>query len=288
MKKFCIFLFLFIVFINNIKAGESVYLNDLPTPIGPNHLEEKMVWNRWTTKNFTILSISDSQGEFLHRNIENIKAWSLDRWGLPNVDFTKECRIFCAPDRATMLKLFNVEEPYAEIQQEITYLWLVLDGKPAEVIPSALTIISLHEYELRMKRKFNWWAIRGMANLNLTYSQIKSKILSSNTSTFSSKRMFNMTQEEWQKMPNNEKVAFDLQALGLCLLIRKEYGQNNFLCIATSDGSEQQVGYFLGFNDLGNVYNEFDSIYNRYIGYLIIDVKSGKTPNNYIQIVRAN
>ena len=58
-------------------AGQQVVQNDF----------QDLVWNRYTTENFTILSIENKQGKWLSYNIENIKSWCVKRWGLPNIKF---------------------------------------------------------------------------------------------------------------------------------------------------------------------------------------------------------
>src|SRR4051812_26115945 len=70
---------------------------------------KNLAWNRYTTENFAILSIDDEQGRWLAHNIEHIKKWCLTRWGFPENSrhlFTKECRVFCVPDKILMKKLF--------------------------------------------------------------------------------------------------------------------------------------------------------------------------------------
>jgi hypothetical protein len=45
---------------------------------------KNLQWNRYVTKNFTILSIDNEKGKILSESIEEIKTSSLVRWGFPD------------------------------------------------------------------------------------------------------------------------------------------------------------------------------------------------------------
>ena len=66
---------------------------------------KNLVWNKWNTNNFTILSIDQAQGEYLFNNLEAIKTWSLTRWGMSDLKYSAECRVFCVPNKNLMKKL---------------------------------------------------------------------------------------------------------------------------------------------------------------------------------------
>ena len=63
----------------------------------PSEIEGK-VWNRWTSENFTVLSLNDIQAQYLHKHLELVKVWVFNRWGLYDVDFSVECKMICVDD----------------------------------------------------------------------------------------------------------------------------------------------------------------------------------------------
>lgn len=273
-----------------VYSQDQVYFQSLPVPSGVEMSNDPTIpniaWNRWTTQNFTILSIDPAQGEYLKDNIEMMKSWTLTRWGLQDIKFSKECRIYCAPNKETMKKLFNIDSSFAEVKGDISYLWLVLDGKPSEIVPSGLTIISLNEYQKVSGRNYGWWVHRGIPNINLTLPQIRNNMISIEASLqkdneiFFSKSIFTLTETEWKKLPENQKKLFDLESAAMCLLIRKEYGQNLFLQFLNSSYSENELSNILGFSG----YNNFDITFKRYLVNLTGDIRANKTPDHYLQV----
>ena len=285
-----------VLFCNTCFSQDLVYFKSLPTPTGIEKSNDpsipKIGWNRWTTTNFTILSIDLNQGDYLKNNIEQMKTWCMQRWGLQDMDYKTECRIFCVPNKETMQKLFNIETSRAETKNDINkntvnYLWLVLDGRPAEVIPSGLTLVSLREYETATSRKIGWWAQRGMAALNISIGQIKTNItyserfIENNDKMFFSKSLFSITEETWKKLSIGEQNLFDSEAAALCLMIRKEYGQSMFLSMLEYS-NEKSLKETLGFSN----YTHFDITFKRFLVNICKDIREGRTPDNYLQILR--
>lgn len=145
-----------------------------------------LAWNRYTTKSFVIMSIDDAQGKWMSGNMELVKSWCLERWGFPDFQFTKECRVFCVPNKALLKKLFNLDDSKAEIRQtngkiEISAMWLVLDDKPSRVIPPQLTKICFAEFEQKHNVTIPFFAKNGMALLNGTIPDIRGHIVSLGT-----------------------------------------------------------------------------------------------------------
>lgn len=287
-----IILILALIFSNNVFSQEKVFFDSLPVPIGVKSSVDPSVpqieWNRWTTRNFVIHSIDLQQGQYLTDNIEQMKMWVLERWGLEDSDFSAEVSIWCVPDKSTMKKMFNFEDSRGEVIEEngkikVSNLWIVLDMKPAETIPAALTVVALKEYENKHKVKFGWWVHRGLPVLNMTLAQIKNKLatlekpLQNDSGMFFSKSLFSTKPQDLNNQTSEIRNLFDAQAAMMCLLVRKEFGQNNFL-IFIQDSNLQK----LGFRDNG----EIDSVFKRYMFYLIQDIKQNKTPDSYLQIIK--
>ena len=240
---------------------------------------KNLVWNKWNTDNFTILSIDQVQGEYLFNNLEAIKTWSLTRWGFKDLKYSAECRVFCVPNKELMKKLFGRESSIAEViydgnKIKLSAIWFVFDEQPIDSIPSQLVLINLKEIEQASGVKFGFWFYRGSLVLNHSVNNIKSALVNG-TVGFDAKNLLNTTEEQWSGLDQNKKNQFDFQASCICLLFRKEYGQSNLLnFIKTSD--PKTVGF--------KTEDEFNLTYNRFCGNLIADIKNNKTPDNYLII----
>lgn len=296
MKKFVLRLAIVLAFIllcvnvASALAQEKVYFETLPVPSGVEPSNDpsipKISWNRWTTKNFSIHSIDFDQGEYLFHNIENMRSWCLTRWGLPDIQFSSECRIFCAPSKEMMKKLFNLDSSYGEVKTQdgrivISYLWLVLDGKPAEIIPPALTIICLKELNQKYQLNMNWWVYRGMPIINASLPQIRANLVFvGSLQNFSAKTFFTMTEEQWRKLPIEQRRQFDAEAALMCLFLRKEYGQGKFQSFLRYDNFEDNVRKYLGFNDM----SQFEATFVRYAVNLANDIRQNRAPDAYLQV----
>ena len=286
------FLILCLFFAKDIYAQEIVYFQELPVPVGVKKSVDSSVpnirWNRYSTPNFSILSIDASQGRFLESNIELMKNWSATRWGLPDEKFTTECRIFCVPDKEMMLKLFNMDISFAETRDGINCIWLILEGKPTETIPSAVTMVALSELQKNNSFNLGWWLHRGISNINLSLPQIKSNLLyvepfiKNDEEMFFTKSIFSMTKEKWEKLSLEQKKLFDLESAALCLLIRKEFGEKLFLKFASSSYSEKELYECLGYVD----YNQIDASYKRFLTNICEDIKNKIIPDTYLQVNR--
>ncbi|MHA1948746.1 MAG: hypothetical protein ACW987_02660 [Candidatus Thorarchaeota archaeon] len=168
----------------------------------------------------------------------------------------------------------------------MTILWLVLDGNPAESIPAPLTLVSLKELELQKNAKFNWWVHRGMTMLNQTVPQIKEEFsfmsgrIEKNLEIFGADALLNLTEEDWLQLSKDKQDLFDQQAAMVCLLFRKELGQNNLMRFIRTGSSEENLKRVYGFKG----YGEFESTMKRYMLHLSNDINKDKTPVSYLQI----
>jgi hypothetical protein len=251
---------------------------------------KSLIWHKWDTRDFIILSLDDGQGKYLQNNIGHMKKWVLTRWGLPDFKFAADCRVLCVPNKILMKKLFRLDSSCAEIQKkngkiELSILWLVLDESPAETIPNALTIVCLNEYQQIANVKLGFWAQRGMGVLNGTIRQIKQDFKFMYGVVKQDKKMylssiFSVTEEQWKNKTSEEQLLFDREAAIVCLFLRKEYGQTMFLKFITSPATERELKSVYGFSNI----DEYNAILVRYMRYLLEDVNSNKTPDNYLQI----
>lgn len=251
-------------------------------------------WNRWTSKNFVVCSLNDLQARYLHDNLENVKTWTYTRWGLTDFDFSAECRVICVDDKVLFKKLFNIDKTKIEVRKEnnkvkMYVIFLLIDEKPSKTLPLPLTEICLAEMEQR-GIKTGWWLHRGMSILNGTLPDIRLQLnnlyvnVQNNKNVYSSKMLFTLTEEQYLKETETSKDGFDKCALSMCLLLRKEFGQDKFLQFIKEANPETGLQKIYGFEN----YDKFDSSYKRYLIDLTSDVagvrKGRETPDTYLQI----
>jgi hypothetical protein len=277
-----------------VPSAERVRFEEIPQPNGKKTTDpeiEGLNWNRFATTNFSIIAVDSSQGRYLQSNIEKMKEWTLSRWGFPNIPFSAECRILCVPNKDLMQKLFQLDRSYAEVRRDksgritLSCLWLVLDGPPAEVIPGALTMICLAEYEQATGANFGFWAHRGIALLNGNLPRIRSNLAAISEPIQQDQRLhfssaFRVTEDQHKKKPKEDQDLFDREAAMICLLLRKEFGQKNFLTFIPTQADEQDLYKVFGFKS----YGEFDATLKRYMLHLSFDIKEGRTPDAYLSI----
>jgi len=253
-----------------------------------------LVWNRYTSKNFVIMSIDNAQGKWMSENLDNIKTWCIERWGFPDFQFTKECRVFCVPNKALFKKLFNLDESKVEVRRkdgtiEVTAMWLVLDDKPARVVPKQLSKICFAEFEQKYNVALPFFAKNGMTLLNGTISDIRTDIvylgghIQKDQPIFISEKMFSMTEDEYENSSAENKRIFDCQSAALCLFLRKEFGEakmQGFLRMSARNSPKDVLLIIYGFNS----YSQFDQSYLRYMKDLYREVFASKTPDTYLEI----
>jgi|GEM_PF-2411926 hypothetical protein len=294
------FIFLVIILLSQqiVIAQQNVSHFQIPTPTGIQVEQDpdikNLVWNRRSTENFVILSLNDDQGRYLQTNIENMKDWVASRWGLPSEGFPSSklgeksepgCMVLCVPNKTLMKKLFNLEESYGEVVSkdgkiEKRFLWLVLDGTPAETIPPALTMVCLSQVESDYNYNFGFWAVRGMSVLNSTIPNIKTSLKKVNPD-LQNGNMFSVTREDYKKMSPEKRKDFDGASAMACLLLRKEFGQKNLLDFFRNPNTEENFKMVYGFQN----FDHLNQTFKRYSKNLITDISNGVTPNSYLQIM---
>lgn len=240
-------------------------------------------WNKWTTKNFVICSLIDSQGEYIKENVEPIKTWMLTRWGLPDVDFPQIqvpsvgaesiCRLICVKDASLFKKLFKLDASKVEVRRnennEIVLIvgFLLLDNRPSVVLPVPLTEIVLEVFSEVSNTKLNWWTIRGMAILNMPVPDIKvnfnSLINTLKITSFSSKDLFNLDKSQWSNMNLDQRLSYDRSSAALCLMLRRAKGQRNFLWFLKDfqTPSLEVLNKYFGYDS----YEKLDASTNKFI-----------------------
>jgi hypothetical protein len=253
-------------------------------------------WNRWTSQNFVVCALNDTQAEYLHKHLELVKIWIFTRWGLGDISLSGECRVICVDNPELFKKFFNIDHSYAEVRRDqngkikLSVIFLLVDNKPSRTIPIPLTEVCLAEFNQRWNESWSWWAIRGMSELDGSIEQIRDvivasgKLLQNKQPIFLGKKLFETTQEEYKKMSPQDRNSFDGSATLLCLMLRKEFGQDKFLWIVKKTSNRNDPELVLhnvcGFNG----YEDFNATFQRYITDLYKDLLDGKTPVSYLQI----
>jgi hypothetical protein len=251
-------------------------------------------WNRWTSKNFTVLALNDSYAKYLHDNLEPIKAWTYTRWGFANQDFSTECKLICVDDPVLFEKLFKLNKSRVEIRRndqgkiKETVIFLLANEAPSRTVTSPLMEVCLGELAQRHNANFGWWSYRGTSLLNRSVDQISANVkdlgakLTSNSPMFFSKALLETTPDQYSKLPDDQKQQFDTVAMVFCLMVRKEFGQDKFhFMLRDSTKPEAAVKGVLHFDS----YDQFDRSFKRYMIDLTKEVTAGKTPDKYLQIV---
>ena len=241
---------------------------------------QDLVWNRYTTDNFTILSIENKQGKWLSYNIENIKNWCLKRWGLPNIKFEKECRIMVVPNKELLKKLFNISESKYEARivdgkLEIIALWLALDSEEdlVDTVPYFVTICSMLEIDEKFNTKSNILLTKGMAELNRSLVKIKENLKVVNIDDKDIVGVFNLDVKKISQDDLNKSLI-------ISLMLRKEFGESKFLRFLFSNkNTKDSLGLIYGFDP-----DSFSKSYNRYCKDISKEIKDNKVPDFYLQV----
>ena len=286
--RFLIILLAF-VFIPSVNAQEIQKVS-FPNDIAniPDEIKD-LQWNRWTSKNFTVLAIDDNQAKYLNQNLESIKSWSIQRWGLQDFDFSKECKVVVVNNPELFSKMFKMNNTSVEIRDDVSVVFILANGSPSSTIPVPISEICFNEFAARQKTDFNWASYRGMSLLNGSLDQIKRSIidlkkpLDNNDPIYFSESLFATTKKEYFALDQRKMNLYDQSALVTMLLIRKEYGQtklHKFLQMSSTSGAEKAIKEVLGFRD----YDQFDATLKRYMLDLTSDVQKDVTPNHYLQI----
>lgn len=213
----------------------------------PNGLEG-LVWNKWDTENFVVISLDKGFGLKMRSEAERARSGLAERWRLTPPPGSR-CKLVCVPDALMLKRLFGLSEPKCEVKKSESggtesAIWI--DAERADLLPSLLA-----EEELA-SGKFSDFVRVGVPALERSPSYVRESLLSS-----------------------KDAATTDLTIL--CLLVRKELGGRVFAKAASADGP---VHVQLGFGSE----DEMKSTLARYKGHLLEDLKSGRTPDEYLGV----
>jgi hypothetical protein len=250
---------------------------------------KNLEWNRYVTKNFTIVSINNEQGARLSESIESLKSEALKNWGLRDVKFAKECRVFCVPNSSLLKKLFNLTSPKVQLRKDLNVIWLVLDEDFHRSVSPYITQVAFAEYENDNGCVLPMWFKRGAFRINGSPEDTREALRLFNATarkeqiTFSAEQMFLFTEDEYNKQNSDNRTVFDSESLCLCLMLRKEFGEaklQGFLKLQNRNKPESVLKAVYGFSS----FVSFDKKFVSYMKDLTADIVDKVTPDSYLTV----
>jgi len=250
----------------------SVAWPDTQKTISPS---EDLVWNKWDTANFIVLSIDKSQGVYIKNNIEKFKLDFEKRWGLEKSNFSIPCKILCVPDDKLLGRFFNLDLPRTETRTDS-------DGSLSSAIWSDFNRFNYNYNQLvgavcLEHSKNSILLKRGIPRLENSLDFLKSDF--SEVIEVDVKSALNADREYWLSLKSDDRKKFDKNAALICLFLRREFGFAKFKKFISSDQSESSLRSIYGF-DLDN----FSKTLKRYSENLSNDIKNQKMPDKYLRM----
>ena len=227
---------------------------------------EGLVWNKWDTPNFVVISLDAGQGSSMRREVESVRSDVAARWSL-SFGSDRVCKIVCVPDSVMLKRLFGLSEPRCEVRRLASggveaAVWLDIERK--DLLPSLVA-----EAEL-LSGGGRSFVVKGVPLLERPASFVRERLSAVPEVALDSLLGTSSEKADADALAANSAV--------LCLLVRKEFGATRFgECAASSSAS---VADSLGFSSE----DEFGSTFARYRRNLSSDLKSGRTPDGYLGV----
>jgi len=230
---------------------------------------EGLVWNKWDTNHFSVISLDESSGRSLKSEIESLRQDVLSRWGLRGSE-SFFCKLVCVPDAEMLRKLFGLQEPKCEVRksasggEDCIAIWI--DSGRIDLLPSLVA-----------EADISWgggplFLQRGVSVLERSPTSIKSVISSASELPLVAVTDSSKSSEAFKK----DIGAFDATSASLCLLIRREYGKR---AVGIASGDAKVPLYSrIGFDSQ----SDFEKTFARYRVNLLKDLASGSTPDEYL------
>lgn len=259
-----------VLFSNILIAKEP----DMQKVISPS---EDLVWNKWDTANFIVLSIDKSQGVYIKNNIEKFKLDFEKKWGLEKNNFSLPCKILCVPDDKLLGRFFSLDLPRAETRKDSdgslsSAIWSDFN-RLNDNINQLIGVVCLEHSKNSLLLK------RGIPLLEKSLDLLKSDF--SEAIEIDVKKMFGANREFWVSLKSEDRDNFDKSAALICLFLRKEFGIAKFEKFISSDQSESSLKSIYGFD-----WETFSKTLKRYSENLSNDIKNQKMPDEYLMFSR--
>jgi hypothetical protein len=224
---------------------------------------EGLVWNKWDTPGFIVISLDKGQGSAMRGEAESLRDAFLERWSLS--PSKRECKLVLVPDAVMLKRLFGLSEPRCEVKKSdsgaAAAIWV--DAGRKGTLPSLIA-----ESEL-LSGDASSFAALGVPLLERSPSDVRKVILSA------AEMPLETILAGGGDAPKAESAA---NSAVLCLLVRKEFGGRAFGRAASSESAWSALGF--------SSEEEFASTFARYRANLLSDMKSGRTPDGYLGVRR--
>jgi hypothetical protein len=241
--------------------------------------KENFTWNKWETENFIIMSIEKDQGLSLKGSVESLKDEHSERWGLERAGLKAKCKVVCVRDAEMLKRFFGVDSPRAETRRDssgkilTSAIWV--DFKRIQELPSLVAFICVSDGSLGDNRLY---VQRGISLLSLPSERVKSELKQSGKLDFA--EVSSLSSEKWFDLSSQDRALFDRRSALICLMLRKEFGEERFLKFLLGTQDQNSVRSVYGFRDAA----EFNSTLNRYSENLSKDIGEGITPDSYVTV----
>lgn len=245
-----IFTFVLFAFLASFLPSFAENIESVP---GATKATEGMVWNKWETDNFVILSINYDFGNSLRSSIEGFKSDLCRRIGLEDSTLPVKCKIVCVSDRQMLKRFFSIDEPAFEVRLGNSGLvsemaiW-IHEGSDLDSLVASVCLHGKPEF-----------LVQGISGLLSGSEKVSSMIKSSNSSV----------EFLW-----DDEVAKPSESLAVCLFVRREFGRVAFLKLFEGISADVVCGFSERIS--------FEKTFARYLENLKRDLKSGKTPETYL------
>ena len=270
-KNILFVLFCFLCFSSNAQ--------DIPSLTSEQNEIKDLVWNKWDTKNFIILSLDYDKGIYLKNNIEKIKDSIFEKWNFRNIDFSSECKIICVKNKELLNKLFKIEKPRMEVRIDkegkisLSALWFYLEDN-SDFPKDKLAEICISYLEQDSNKQMPLYLKKGICLLSEDAEEIKNNLSNDNILNVDINNLLKTNNEIFDKFSEEEREKFTNQSSSLVLLFRNEYGADNLHDYINRNNLDS-----FGIKNI----DELNKIINRYNGHLLEDLKKEKVPIDYLK-----
>lgn len=265
-----VFVLLSLIFASVCSAADLPIPAALPSRSTPEDLKG-LVWNKWETKHFAVISLDRSSGASLKSEVERKREEALSAWGIRASDAIF-CKLVLVPDEAMLVRLFGLKEPKCEVRRsgtsapEAVSIWV--DSSRMSRLPALLAEAEVAAGDSPA------FIRRGFPILASGPDSLRDSIPKSTDAPLLS--MFD--EKKSAELIKVDPKGFDANCAVLCLMVRKEYGARAF-GVATSTPQTSLHGK-MGFASA----DEFDRTFARYRKNLLDDMKASRTPDEYLRV----
>jgi hypothetical protein len=242
-----------------------VAMCEQPVPV-PVYEKDNLAWNKWDTRNFTVLSIDEKQGESLKNEIESLKSSLSLGWGFQDEEFPERCKLMCVSDAAMLKRLFGLDSPRCDAAGTSRSIWI--DRDRLDLLPSLVAAACLSEKSPLVKN--------GVSFLNLPLSELREGI--SKAGDISISEM--LDSGRWSSAQSDARSSMERKSAVVCLMLRRELGRERFVRFLEGAQDGSSIMGLYGFGDLG----KFDRTASRYSKNISEDVEKGIVPDKYLRL----